>query len=141
MIAIRAFREAAAIGLIALLPASISWARRQASSKELAPYEVILNDKRLSGSNVVWVDARAQTDYDNGHITGAVLLNEENWDFLLGGVFEVWQPDKPIVVYCNAGCQSSEKVAQRLRDMGMEPVYFLRDGYEAWKKTAAHSVK
>lgn len=141
MIAFRAFKEAAIIGLIALLPASISWARWQAGNKELNPYEVILDDKRLSNSDIVWVDARAKTDYNNGHITGAVLLNEDNWGSLLGGVFEVWQPDRSIVVYCNAGCQSSEKVAQRLRDMGIEPVYYLRGGYEAWKKTAVHLTK
>lgn len=141
MIAFRVFKEAVVIGLIALLPASLSWARWQAASKDLAPNEVVLGDSRISVDDVVWVDARNPADYDSGHITGAVLLNEEAWDSLLGGVFEVWQPDRPIVVYCNAGCQSSEKVAQRLRDMGIEPVYYLRGGYEVWKKTATHPTK
>lgn len=130
----RALREAAFVATIALLPASISWARWQASSKDLAPYEVTLGDQRISTSNVVWVDARSRADYDNGHIVGAILLNEENWDSLLGSVFQAWQPETPIVVYCNAGCQSSEKIAQRLREMGIEPVYYLRGGYDTWKK-------
>lgn len=122
------------MGLVALLPASISWARWQAGSKELRPYEVILADRRIT-DDAVWVDARARPDYDNGHVAGAVMLNEDEWDSLIEGVFEIWQPGRPIVVYCNAGCPSSEKVAQRLRDMGIEPVYYLRGGYEAWKKT------
>ena len=130
----RAIKEAAILALVALLPATVSWARWQMANKEMAPYEVVMRDDRLSGRDIVWVDARSQADFDSGHITGAVLLNEQEWDPLLSGVFEMWQPDKPIVVYCSAGCESSRKIADRLRDLGMEPVYYLRGGYDAWKK-------
>lgn len=135
MKALSALRQAAILAVIAIVPATISRAHWQATSKDLASHEVVWDDNRLPDGNTVWVDARSKSDYDAGHISEAVLLNESDWDTLLGGVFEVWQPEKSIVVYCNAGCPSSEKVAACLRDMGIEPVYFLRGGYESWKKS------
>lgn len=131
----KAIKEAAIIGLIAILPASLAWARWQASSADLAPFEVVLGDSRIVQDEVLWLDARPRAEFEDSHITGAVLLNEQEWDSQLVHVFDVWQPETPIVVYCDAGCQSSEKVALRLRDMGVEPVYFLRGGYDAWKKS------
>lgn len=127
-------RESILLGIFAIFPSLISWAYYQRDSHDLAPYEVIVGDERLNHHDVLWLDARSEEDFIKGHVTDALLLNEKDWDEKIGGVFENWQPERPIVVYCNAGCESSRKVSDRLRDMGLEPVYFLRGGYEAWKK-------
>ena len=133
----RTLKEAVFIVIIAIFPASLGWARWQFSSRELAHYEVLVKDARLDSPKVVWIDARSRDEFEKEHVPGAVLLNEQGWDQMLAGVFENWEPETPIVVYCEAGCQSSEKVAGRLRDLGLEPVYFLRGGYDAWKKSHA----
>ena len=125
--------QALALALVALAPASWCWLHTNSVAEALQPYEVTSQDPRLPGWNPLWIDTRAREDYDGGHIDGAVLLNEEKWDGMLADVFAIWKPDRPIVVYCSAGCEQSEKVALRLRDLGLEPVYFLRGGYEAWK--------
>jgi len=140
MLAPKILKDVAVLTSIALGLSSISWIRWNAKAQLVAPNEVIASDFRLRSSNIVWVDARSQIDYDKEHVTGAVLLNEDRWDALLGRVFEIWKPEKPIVVYCSPGCQASEKVAQRLRDLGLEPVYFLKGGYDAWKQAHHQNI-
>jgi len=130
----RVFKEAVLLGVIALLPATTSWALWQRNNADLAPYEVSIHDPRLEQRPLVWVDARSQEEFDKGHIPAAVRLSDEQWDTLVGDLFAVWQPESTLVVYCSAGCPSSEKIASRLREMGLEPTYFLRGGYPAWKK-------
>jgi rhodanese-related sulfurtransferase len=131
----RAWGGAVWIALLATLPAIFLWAHLVKAERAMLPYEVTLNDPRLPKDGLVWVDARSQDEYEQGHVTNAVLLNEERWDAMLGDLFGVWAPPRPIIVYCNAGCQASEKVAQRLRDLGMDPVYFLKGGYDIWKRS------
>lgn len=89
-------------------------------------------------SNVLWVDARARQDYEDEHIPDAVLLNEDDWESLLPGFLERWQPEMNVVVYCSSsGCRASSSVADRLRqEVGLESVYVLKDGWEAWLKMA-----
>lgn len=86
------------------------------------------------GDSVVWVDARSQTDFDESHIPGAVLLNEENWETLLPGFMSMWSPDLRVIVYCSSkACHSSESAALRLRrDLGGGHIYVLKGGWEAW---------
>ena len=121
--------------LAALVPAIWCWLKTKPTEETLQPYEITISDPRLSTWQPLWIDARSKEDYNAGHINGAVLLNEQGWDGMVPKVFETWKPDRPIIVYCGAGCEESIKVALRLRDLGLEPVYYLRGGYETWKRT------
>lgn len=68
------------------------------------------------GPDVLWLDARDRAAFEAGHVSGAMLLNEDDWGDLLPQVIERWQPGTPIVVYCDSeGCGASRKVAERLR--------------------------
>jgi rhodanese-related sulfurtransferase len=137
----QALKRAAWLAAVAALPAVLSWGRLSEADDRLLPYEVTLNDPRFPREDAVWVDARSREEYEQGHVTGAILLNEENWDSLLGNLFEAWKPPRAIIVYCNAGCQASQKVAERLRDLGIDPVYFLKGGYDAWKSNYPAKAK
>ncbi len=53
---------------------------------------------------------------------------------MLAGLFDAWSPGKSIVVYCTPDCHASSEIADRIRDLGIEPVFFLHGGYEAWKR-------
>ena len=88
--------------------------------------------------DVLWVDARARHDYDQEHIPGAVLLNEDDWDLLLPEFLERWQPELNVVVYCSSGgCRASSSVAERLRqEVGLESIHVLKDGWDTWLKVA-----
>ncbi len=83
----------------------------------------------------LWVDARSQALFQQAHIAGALLLNEDHWNSQLGAVIEQWEPGRVVVVYCGSqSCDASHAVAARLRrSIGIEPVYVLQGGWEAWQ--------
>jgi rhodanese-related sulfurtransferase len=89
--------------------------------------------------DAIWVDAREESYYQAGHIPGALHLNRHNWQQSLGHLLESQIQDKPIIVYCSAGCHESHRVAAKLRELGLEHVQVLEGGYEAWEKTARPS--
>ncbi|MEM6884625.1 MAG: rhodanese-like domain-containing protein [Verrucomicrobiota bacterium] len=111
-------------------PVSVSW-----SPAKLAPGEVTLEDV-LKWENILWVDARSQTSFDAGHVSGAMRLTETEWEAGLPPLLDVWQPDQKIVVYCaSISCQSSHKVAKRIRnEVGLPEVYVLKRGWEVLKQ-------
>jgi rhodanese-related sulfurtransferase len=130
-----ALRGAFLLLLLALFSAAASYVTLPTREDILLPFEITIKDAALASSDLVWVDARSSDYFERGHVTGALLLNDENWDAMLGSVFEAWQPSKVLVVYCDAGCSASHKVAERLREIGMDPVYVLKGGYDAWEKS------
>jgi rhodanese-related sulfurtransferase len=133
-LAIKALRGALLLSLLACIPAAFAWVKLKDAAETLLPDELTMHDPKVSAKDVVWVDARSQDAYDEGHVTGAILLNDDKWDTLLGNLFAAWQPERPIIVYCSAGCEASHHVADRLRDLGLEPIYVLKGGYDAWKQ-------
>lgn len=112
-----------------LNPSTPSW-----NPSELGEGEVSLEIVDSWGEPVLWIDARSEGAYDEAHIPGAVLLNMDRFDELLPGLFDVWQGDERLVVYCDSlQCGASEAVASRLReDMGMEEVFVLKGGWIEW---------
>ena len=96
--------------------------------------EVLLQTALAWDGRALWIDARSEADFQKGHVPGALLLNEDDWDGLLGPFFKAWTPDKMIVVYCSSlQCQASKEVAERLRtEARLKNVYVLKGGWEAW---------
>jgi rhodanese-related sulfurtransferase len=127
-------RGAIVLILLSAIPAAFAWMRLSVATETLLPGELSIQDTRLAAKDVVWVDARPEVAYKEGHVPGAVSLDEEKWDTGLEKLFETWQPERLIVVYCNAGCEASHKVADKLRDLGLDPIFVLKGGYEAWKQ-------
>lgn len=120
---------------IALLPAVVSGVvQLKRTDAKPATEEVAAATARDWGANVVWVDARPQAKYDRGHIEGALLLNEDEWDRLVPAFLDAWEPEKQVVVYCDGGsCDASHAVARRLReDLKLENVRVLKGGIAAW---------
>lgn len=132
----RIFRQLLLLAGIALIPAIVSGALQLKWGKEepLAPGEVRMATAKMWGDQVLWVDARPRARFDLGHIDGAVLLNEDEWDTLIPAFLDVWEPEKAVVVYCDGGgCDASHAVAKRLKnDFSIETVYVLKGGYPAW---------
>ena len=131
-------RQAILILLAALVPAGVSGLvhpRRPPWSREtLSPGEERLRTVLAWGSNVLWVDARSQNEYDAGHVPGAIQLNLEGWDRLFPRFLDQWSPEQKIVVYCSSrSCEKSHEVAARLEQSGVSPVYILKGGWEEWK--------
>lgn len=90
--------------------------------------------KALYDQGAVFIDARAKTEYDKGHIKGAINIFyadvSKEYDHLLEKV----DLDKTIVTYCSGEeCHSSDLLARDLRDMGYEKVRTFFAGWPAWK--------
>ena len=130
--------EAVAICALAFVPTAVMSFyhphRPNWSPEALQEGEVRLTTA-IQWQGLLWVDARTPREYAKGHIPGAVLLNEDAWHELLPEFLKQWQPDLKVVVYCDSvTCRASSSVADRLRnEMGLESVYVLKDGWEAWQ--------
>lgn len=90
----------------------------------------------LQMEGAIWVDARSPEAFTAGHYPGALPFNPGDWDEGLGALLERWNPGQTVIVYCDgAGCASSRELARRFREeVGMEPVYWLIDGWEALQR-------
>ncbi|MBE2180962.1 MAG: rhodanese-like domain-containing protein [Chthoniobacterales bacterium] len=134
---VQAWRLLAIVSAAALLAAAnfvFNPNRPAAAEDALQEGEIRLKDAAASRSPVLWIDARPQSEFDRGHVPGAMLLNEDHWDDLLPAVLEAWMPGRPLVVYCGSeGCRASHQVAERLRvEAGLPDVHVLKGGWEAW---------
>lgn len=133
----RAARQFALVLALAFVPALVSGAWQLAWKKEepLAAGEVRLATAREWGERVQWVDARSRAKFERTRIPGALLLNEDEWDKLIGPFLDAWDPEKTLVVYCDGGsCEASRRVAGRIRnDLLIGGVLVLKGGYAEWR--------
>lgn len=106
-------------------------------TEEVDPWEIRPEQLASLEGEIVWVDARASTEFEKGHIAGALMLNEDDWG---NQVFENQDSlsaamGKPVVVYCDgSGCEKSRVIAERLRQLvGLDPVYVLKGDWREVK--------
>jgi rhodanese-related sulfurtransferase len=133
----QAFRQLAALLALALIPALVSGLiQLKRTGPPMIEDEVAPSLVQSWGDKVQWVDARPRAKFDAGHIPGAALLNEDEWDRLVPAFLDAWEPEKIVVVYCDGGsCDASHAVAQRLRDdLKLENVHVLKGGWKAWPR-------
>ena len=84
--------------------------------------------QQLREQGAALVDIRDPGSYDNGHIPGAVHIdNHSVQDFIRGADL-----DKPLVVVCYHG-NSSQSAAAWLASQGFSDVYSLDGGFELWR--------
>jgi rhodanese-related sulfurtransferase len=90
-------------------------------------------------SGVLWIDARARSEYEKAHIPAAHLLNEAEWDQLAFQMVDLLSSNRnPIIIYCDSQkCDQARRIAGKLRDLGNEDVRVLKGGWPAWKAADA----
>ena len=85
----------------------------------------------IADSNVVVLDVRTAAEFAEGHIQGAVLIDQGQSDFMEKAKATL-PTDKTIAIYCRSGRRSAN-AAGRLADAGYKCVN-LKGGIIAWKK-------
>jgi len=101
--------------------------------KLLIPLEEA-RSKFLTGA-VVFVDARPQDHYREGHIQGALSLPLADFDQLADKVVMDLPEDTLVVTYCDGeDCSLSAELALKLKEIGFEKVRVLHDGWNVWRK-------
>ncbi len=133
----KSIREAFIIFAIAALCGVTAFlAHPEAPSFHGDELELELEDV-LQLEDVFWVDARADEDFEEDHLDGALSLNEERWEEQIVYFLEAWNPDAATIVYCSSqACLRSHEVAKRLRDeLGAENIFVLKGGWEKLVET------
>ena len=124
-------------GAIFLVPVVFAFVLKEKAAflikkKEASPYMKTIED--LKNLEVLWLDARTEKKFRLKHIPKAILIDSHDWESSLERLFtEVVDLEVTMVVYCSAGCPSSQSIARRLREeLSKENIYFLKGGMPAW---------
>jgi rhodanese-related sulfurtransferase len=81
----------------------------------------------------VFVDARSEDYYNEGHIKGAVSLPLGNADALIDTIKKNILPGTYLITYCSGReCDDSHQLAQYLLENGYSNVSVFIDGYPGW---------
>lgn len=82
----------------------------------------------------VFVDARSQEQYEQGHIKGAVSFPAWDFDSRIEAFLDRYPSDRPLVIYCSGReCEDSHMLAKQLSDIGFSNVKVYIDGFPAWQ--------
>lgn len=94
---------------------------------------------RAAAGPVLWLDARHEPEFKAGHIPGALLLNDYDWENLLIAAFPAIMEaaeGTPVIIYCDGQqCAASRAVRDKLRQtpLGDRELLILRGGWPAWE--------
>jgi len=110
------------------------------------PYvEIAFADvKTLHGRNVLFLDARRTSVYEQGHIAGARPYSvwESDIEDKVRKLFDERSDPRdqslPIVIYCSGGdCEDSHMLAQKLWGIQFNNLYVYKDGFPDWQQHGA----
>ena len=116
----------AALGLTTACGQQRSGAAENFENVEVAAFAELIAD-----SNVVILDVRKADEFAEGHIKGAILIDQFQSDFVEQAQAKL-PKGKTIAVYCRSGRRSAN-AAGKLADIGYKCVN-LKGGILAWKK-------
>ena len=103
-----------------------------ADSNQVAQF---FHNPRCQQDLVIFIDARADQEYQQGHIPGAYQLDYYHWDKHLSTVLPLCAAAQQIVLYCNGGaCEDSLLAARLLSSANVpgEKLYVYGGGMTEW---------
>jgi len=88
----------------------------------------------LSTGRALFVDAREIERYRAGHIISAVSLPFEEGVVPGAAVATLMRRAPAVIIYCDGPeCRASQRLAERLRDLGYGRLRLYEEGYPAWE--------
>ena len=102
----------------------------QAEGTEFQSVDVATFAEVIKDSNVVLLDVRTISEYQQGHIPGAILIDVTQSNFLQRAK-EQLPKDKTIALYCRSGRRS--KTAAQLLSKECYTVVELNTGFNSWR--------
>jgi rhodanese-related sulfurtransferase len=83
--------------------------------------------------STLFLDVRPLTDYEFGHIQGAISLPEEDFDERFPALRSRLEKAKALIVYCQSvDCGKSLWTAMRLRQAGLNQTMIYPAGWNEW---------
>lgn len=96
--------------------------------------------KDLFDKDILFIDARAEEYYLEGHITGAIC--NDDFDQLINDIDNRIINNDFFVIYCSDDdCGSSEELAYQLFDQGYLNIYLFKGGWKQWTENSLPSSK
>lgn len=90
--------------------------------------------KLLHDKGIVFVDARDDAHFKEGHIPGAKHLSVKDEGFTEANLSAIAPKNKPVVFYCTGvTCMASSMAAQKAVEWGWSTIYYFRGGLTQWK--------
>jgi len=87
--------------------------------------------KKLFEENILFVDARAEEFYNEGHIPNAICFDD--FDLLLEKLENTIGMDDQFIVYCSdSDCGSSEDLSYELQSHGYNSILLFKGGWKEW---------
>jgi rhodanese-related sulfurtransferase len=97
----------------------------------------LFHDPRFQQGLIIFVDARNQAEYTDGHIPGAYQLDPYHPEQQLAGVLALCEGAEQVLVYCAGGdCEDADSTAILLRDAGVpnQKLFVYGGGYTDWSE-------
>ena len=87
--------------------------------------------ERLFSDSVLFIDAREEEYYIEGHIPNSIC--NDDFDSLVYQIEDFVTYNNGFVVYCSDDdCGSSEDLAYQLQDQGFTNIYLFKGGWKQW---------
>ena len=87
--------------------------------------------KKLFEENTLFVDARAEEFYNEGHIPNAICFDD--FDLLVEKLENTIGLDDKFIVYCSdSDCGSSEDLSYELQSYGYNNILLFKGGWKEW---------
>ncbi len=110
-------------------------AKNDAVVREREIMDVKTVKQLFDAGRTLFVDARPYTEYEKGHIKGAVSFPTSKFNERIEDFLSDYPPSIPIVTYCSGReCRDSHELAQLLIDTGFSETRVFIDGYPMWEK-------
>ena len=87
-------------------------------------------ERLMKNGNAVILDVRTTSEYQEGHVPGAVLLDVKQTDAFRAAAAKL-DPAKTYLVYCKTG-RRSHLATVILKELGFQKVYDLKGGFSNW---------
>ena len=105
---------------------------------ELIADSIACHTQTFRSENVVILDVRKADEFAEGHIKGAILIDQFQSDFVEQAQAKL-PKEKTIAIYCRSGRRSAN-AAGKLADVGYKCVN-LKGGIIAWKEANMPVIK
>jgi rhodanese-related sulfurtransferase len=95
----------------------------------------LFHDPRFKQNGIVFIDARDESHYQEGHIPGAYEFDPYHPGKYSAAILPICRAAEQIVVYCNGGdCDDSETAAVLLRNVGVanQKLFIYAGGIAEW---------
>lgn len=84
---------------------------------------------------VTVVDARLVSDFNRGHLPGAINIPPDSPPDLVARLTESLPEDNQFIIYCqSSACPFSERVARKLESLGRRNIAIFREGWAGWQR-------